>query len=416
MAVNPIPPLPLRGVRTARRTPHRLARGASLIELMIAMTIGLIVSLIVVATVMGLGRNLRTVGANAAAQVSAQVGLGLIDEAGRAAGAGLYSNGNLICPTINAWFSGMVRLNGATLTPARITDGGANTASDTLVFTGSTAVGTLSSMPIVVDMANPGDAIVANASGQVGANDVALIGAPGRGTPCTLFQVTAAPVASAACGGNATVCQQLPRGADPNLGFNPPDVALVFASPQRYGFTNGGGVTGPATVSRLGAFRQTGFRVMCESLVSYNAFTDLPGCGTNPLSFNGGANAIASDIVLMHAQYGISDVAASDVVTAWVGADAAPWIDPAPADVARIKAVRVVLVSRSKEPATEEVTPATCTNVAGVVNTGPCSFHDAAAPVIDLSATPVVAGRTWRHYRYRVHRAVVPLRNVLWSN
>ncbi len=399
-----------------RHAPRQSLRGASLIELMVAMTIGLIVSLIVVATVTGMGRNLRTVGANAAAQVSAQVGLGLIDEAGRSAGAGLYSNGSLICPTINAWFSGATRLNGATLMPARILDGGNNTTSDTLVFTGSTAVGTLSSMPVMLDMAGPNDAITVNNSGQIGANDVAIIGAPGKGTPCTLFQVTNAPVVGAACGGHATSCKQLPRGADPDLGFNPPDLALAFASPQRYGYANGGGITGPATVSRLGAFRQTAFRVACGSLITYNAFTTVPDCDEDPLSFGAGTDAIASDIVLLHAQYGISDIAASDVVTGWVNADAAPWNDPPPADVERIKAVRVVLVSRSKEPAPDEVTPASCINAAGVENTGPCSFHDAAAPVIDLSATAVVAGRTWRHYRYRVHRAVIPLRNVLWSN
>ncbi|WP_425459302.1 PilW family protein [Hydrogenophaga borbori] len=401
-----------------RRAARLCERGASLVELMVAMTIGLIVALIVVATVTGVGSNLRNVGANAAAQVSTQVGLGLIDEAGRSAGAGLYSNGSLICPTINAWFSGATRLNGATLMPARITDGGADTASDVLVFTGSTAAGPLSNMPVIVNMASAADTITVNDSGLIGANDVALIGAPGQNVPCTLFQVTAAPVVIAACAGNATSCKQLPRGTDPNLGYNPPDLAVAFATPQRYGFTNGGGVAGPASVSRLGAgFRQTAFRIECQALVTFNAFTGVPGpCTSNPLSFAAGVDALASDIVLMHAQYGISATGASDVVTGWVGANAPPWNNPGPADVERIKAIRVVLVSRSKEAASTEVTAATCTNAAGVVNTGPCSFQDAAAPVIDLSATPVAGSLTWRNYRYRVHRAVIPLRNVLWSN
>jgi type IV pilus assembly protein PilW len=415
MAVNTGPTPQFRRTRTTSRAS---AWGASLVELMVAMTIGLIVALIVVATVTGVGSNLRNVGANAAAQVSAQVSLGLIDEAGRSAGAGLYSNGALICPTINAWFSGVTRLNGATLMPARITDGGADTVSDTLVFTGSSAAGPLSNMPVMVNMATADDAITVNDSGLIGANDVALIGAPGQNVPCTLFQVTAAPLVIAACAGNSTSCKQLPRGTDPNLGYNPPNLAAAFATPQRYGFTNGGGVAGPASVSRLGAgFRQTAFRVECQSLVTFNAFTGVPGpCTANPLSFAAGVDALASDIVLMHAQYGTSANAASDVVTAWVGANTAPWNNPAPADVERIKAIRVVLVSRAKEPASTEVTAATCTNAAGVANVGPCSFQDAAAPVIDLSATPVVAGLTWRHYRYRVHRAVIPLRNVLWSN
>ena len=51
-----------------------------------------------------------------------------------------------------------------------------------------------------------------------------------------------------------------------------------------------------------------------------------------------------------------------------------------------------------------------------VANTGPCSFQDAAAPVIDLSGITVATGKTWRNYRYRVLKAVIPLRNVIWSD
>jgi type IV pilus assembly protein PilW len=399
-----------------RRPSSRLSEaGASLIELMVAMTLGLIVVLIVLATVTGVGANLRTVGASSAAQVSAQVGLGLIDEGGRSAGAGLYSNGRLLCPTINAWHNGTLRMNDAPLMPVRIADGGSN--SDEIVFTSSQAPGPLSSMAVMTSMANAGSAIMVNDSGPFVAGDVALVGAPGLNEPCTLFQVTTAPVPSAACGGTATTCKELPRATAATDGYNPPDPAAVFAKPTRYGFNNGGGVVGPATVNRLGgAFRQTAFSVVCQTLITYNAFANVPTCVANPLSFGGGANAVAADIVLMHAQYGVSSSAASDVVANWVNATGGTWLNPIPDDVARIKAIRVVLVSRSKEPAPTQVTAAQCTNAAGVVNTGPCSFHDLAAPVIDLSTTPVVAGTTWQNYRYRVHRAVIPLRNVLWSN
>ncbi|MCV0438667.1 MAG: PilW family protein [Hydrogenophaga sp.] len=396
---------------------HLRSRGASLIELMVAMTIGLIVALIVVATVTGVGASFRTIGSNASAQVSAQVGLGLIDEAGRSAGAGFYSNGQIICPSINAWASGVTRLNDATLMPVRITDGGAATASDTITFTTSAGVGPLSNMPVMVNMATAGEDITVNDSGLIAANDLAVVGAPGGGGPCTLFQVTSAPVPSVVCGGNATSCKVLPRATDPATGYNPPDPAAAFAVPSAYGFSTAGGALGPATVVRIGAaFRQPAFTVQCEALVAYNAFTDAPTCTTNPLSFAGGGNALASDIVLMHAQYGISPDAVTDEVTAWVDAAGVDWAAPTADNVQRIKAIRVILISRAKEAATTDVTTAACTNDAGVVNVGPCSFQDAAAPVIDLSATPVAAGRTWQNYRYRVHRAIIPLRNVLWSN
>jgi type IV pilus assembly protein PilW len=76
-----------------------------------------------------------------------------------------------------------------------------------------------------------------------------------------------------------------------------------------------------------------------------------------------------------------------------------------------------VIVTRSREPELgTEVTNATCTNAAGVINTGPCSFDDAEAPVIDVSTVSVPTGTTWRNFRYRVHLSVIPLRNVIWNS
>ena len=72
------------------------------------------------------------------------------------------------------------------------------------------------------------------------------------------------------------------------------------------------------------------------------------------------------------------------------------------------------MVTRSREPDLAEVS-APCTNGAGIANTGPCGFDDAAAPVIDISGLTVAPGKNWRHYRYRTHQAVIPLRSVIWS-
>ena len=38
------------------------------------------------------------------------------------------------------------------------------------------------------------------------------------------------------------------------------------------------------------------------------------------------------------------------------------------------------------------------------------------AVIRSSSATTVAAGQSWRNYRYRVQQAVIPLRNVIWSN
>lgn len=398
-----------RGAAAGRRP----RQGFTLVELMIALTIGLVLSLAVALSMLQMGRQFRAVGSTSAAQVNAQVALSLIDEVGRMAGAGLYNGGQPLCLGFNAWNGTAVVSNGAPLLAARITDGGSAGAADTLVFTYSNAAGPLSGLPVLDAMASAADPIFVSEGAALAAGDVAIVGVPGSTTvPCTLFSVSGPPGPGAPCAGNATSCQQINR--TPSTGFNAPGGS--FAVEPLYAFATAGGAVGPAVVHRLGTtFRQEAFRVMCQTLVQYNAFLDAPTCTQSPLAFTN-SNALVTDVVLMHAQYGVSATPASDIVTNWVDASGGTWAAPSAANSQRIKAIRIVLVSRSKEPASENVTAASCTNAGGIVNTGPCSFNDAEAPVIDLSGVAVPSGRTWRNYRYRVHQAVIPLRSVIWSS
>jgi type IV pilus assembly protein PilW len=391
---------------------HVRQSGFTLVELMVSMAIGLVLSLAVGMTMISMGQQFRSVGASSAAQVGVQLALSLVDAAGREAGTGLFSNGQPLCQQFNAWRSGTVVSNGAPLLPARIVAGGTATASDRLIFTASNATGPLSAMPVLAPMASADAALAVTDSGLLALDDLVIVGVPGSTTtPCSLFQVTATPTTSTACGGNASQCKTVTHSV--NASYNAP--ASTFTTESRYGFASAGAVSGPAVVYRLGPqFRQDAFAVLCETLVRYNHFSDNPGCGTAPLSMTGGANALVPDVVLMKAQYGVSASASSDVVNAWVDASGS-WASPGAGDIGRIKAVRVVIVSRAKERGNGEVTAASCTNGSGVVNTGPCSFDDAQAPVIDLSQVSVPSGATWRQYRYRAHQAVIPLRNVIWS-
>jgi type IV pilus assembly protein PilW len=393
----------------------RKERGLTLVELMVAITVGLFIALGVGAFAATMGMQFRGTGSNSAADVNAQVALSLIDDAGRSAGAGLYNDGKPLCRTYNAWRNGATVANNAVFMPVRIVDGGGPGASDTIVFTGGTAPGALSSMAVLSPMTNATDAVVVSAGGTVSTGDFVLIGVPGGAQPCTLTQITAAPTPQAlasACADNASRCQTLTR-ATGSTGVNPANPSAAFGTAVRYGFISEPGVVGPAVVNRLGGeFRQTAFRVMCNSLVTYNDFVDAPACA-NSVSFSGGANALVSEVALMHAQYGISNTEDSDVVTSWVDASGA-WAAPAAGNATRIKAIRVVLVTRAKEPDATQVSAA-CTNTGAVASTGPCGFDDAQAPEIDVSGLAVATGRTWRNYRYRVHQAVIPLRSVIWS-
>ncbi|MCG2595090.1 PilW family protein [Ramlibacter sp. XY19] len=395
---------------------HKLQGGFSLVEVLVASAVGLIVALAVTSAVVSSGRQFSILTGNVSAQSSAQISLSLIDQAARSAGAGFYGNGQTLCPTWNAYNGTTVISDGARFMPVRIVDGGGAGVSDRIVFTGGASSSKpLSGAPVMMDVS--GASIQVSRGGDFANGEIGVIGAPGTGQPCTLFSITQAPTDTAACGGNATACKLLVR--TPNAGLNPGPA--VYTTRPTYGFDATGTTTGPAVVSRVGTaasgFRQDAFAVQCSALVRYNAFAtpSLPACTSSPLAFGSGVEALATDIVLMHAQYGVSSTAASDVVTSWVEATGAWAGTPAAADIARIKAVRVVLVARSREADGGAVTAA-CTNGAAVANTGPCSFQDASAPVIDLSTVPVPSGRSWQNYRYRVHAAVLPLRAVIWSD
>lgn len=131
---------------------------------------------------------------------------------------------------------------------------------------------------------------------------------------------------------------------------------------------------------------------------------------------------VASGIVNMQVQYGISATPADTPIAQWVDSngDWANLSDQGAADIdrrKRIKAVRVAIVARNPMRDREPVSEA-CAQPADLANPaiGVCAWKNevgSPAPVIDLRdpADP----NEWRHYRYRVLETIIPLRNVVWA-
>ena len=143
---------------------------------------------------------------------------------------------------------------------------------------------------------------------------------------------------------------------------------------------------------------------------------------------NGAQSGIlASDIVNLQAQYGISSTANSKDIASWVngtGTFAAATLTGSGgvANRQRIKAVRVAIVARSKNreaglvtsqcAAIDNTRPDCACVGAATTNFGPCAWRDDAtnpAPTIDLRGDP-----DWQHYRYKVYQTIIPLRNSIW--
>ena len=128
------------------------------------------------------------------------------------------------------------------------------------------------------------------------------------------------------------------------------------------------------------------------------------------------ATPIVAEIVDMQAQYGISNSASSNQITAWVDATAATgWNAPSVADRNRIKAVRVAVVARNGLLEKTAVTTA-CSDLTNSAPTGLCAWAGSSTnPGPALFGNRASPPSNWQNYRYRVFETIIPLRNMLWS-
>lgn len=136
---------------------------------------------------------------------------------------------------------------------------------------------------------------------------------------------------------------------------------------------------------------------------------------------NDGIDSVAG-IVNIQAQYGVSASAISNAITSWEN-PTGPWATtgsdpfrpagkPSLANRNRIKAIRIAVVARNPKREQAEVTQA-CSSLTAAAPTGLCAWEGAAgspAPAIDLSADA-----DWKHYRYRVFETIIPLRTMIWN-
>ena len=162
----------------------------------------------------------------------------------------------------------------------------------------------------------------------------------------------------------------------------------------------GGGAAFPADSVLVnlgpGALEQRVRFDVADATLRSRAFA-TPGASPNPL---------ASNVVLLKAQYGI-DGDGDGFLDRWVGADAAPWraadVLAAPAaTLARVKALRLGLVLKS------DVWDRTVTADFRWVLFD-CGRADPA------TCEGRLAGTLPAHWRYRAYETVIPLRNAIWN-
>jgi type IV pilus assembly protein PilW len=122
---------------------------------------------------------------------------------------------------------------------------------------------------------------------------------------------------------------------------------------------------------------------------------------------------IASNIVGMRATYW------NDTSVAWDGSSSTSnQTQPATACLwAKVKAVSLVLVARNTERDKDVVTTTTLNGVSAADANKPVWDQDGVAPLVANTGAlgpDAVADEEWKHYRYKTFQALIPLRNVNW--
>ncbi|MFH0132708.1 PilW family protein [Variovorax sp. VaC1] len=369
----------------------RRQRGFGLVEILVGMAVGLVVTLIiyqVMSTFEGVKRSTTT---GADTQQNGIFSLSTIERDLRAAGWGIPTADIMPCTTYFTYISDGT-LNGPVPNfpgaPVQITDGGtAAGASDSITMLwGSSVRANVRNALLQNVTANPTGTAASNLQPTT---SVALSTVDGFVSltddigNCALTRITAS-VANPASPGTVILSHDPGTGTATKPVYNPPANYMTAKGwPASYS-------TNPR-IFDLGSLMQRSYYVAAGSLMSQDYFSSTTQA------------QIANNVVGFKAQYGISD-AGSQVVNSWVSATGS-WAAPAVLDRKRIKAVRISVVVRSPLKERPPLGASACV----ITTTAPESWPG--GPTIDLSNDP-----DWRCYRYRSFETVVPLRNVLWAN
>lgn len=357
-------------------------QGFTLVEVMIALVIASITAVIVLNVLISFqSRKQTTAGSNEAA-ISASLGMYAIEREVRMAGAGYTNALGMACPQgVNVAYNGATLSDGGQVMPVQIVDGGAN--PDRITIMRSDADLGVAPATVMTPMASAVANVVVDRNAGFNTNDLLLVTSNDGSARCTLMQLTGAPVAA---GGNWA----LPH-ASTSL-YNPATPTTAFTNAALYQPRD--------TVVNLGTFGQRRFQVVCNVGANPGALNTCDLKWFDPLALGaaptmGNSESIVSQVVDMQAQYGIAP-AGSQIVNNWVDATGGWAGVPTAANLARIKAVRISIVTR------------------GQLENGPVT----ASPLV-LWSTPAVKNRALnaaeQRYRYQVLTVVVPLINVIWA-
>jgi type IV pilus assembly protein PilW len=410
----------------ARRLMHTVtAAGFSLVELMIAMVIGLLAILFV--TRMSINSEMARQSSLGGSD-SMQNGMAALFSVSRDAGqAGWGLNDVLIngCDTVfhdngstseagTGYVLASATRGTTAITPlsAAVIVANANgTSSDEVtLYSGSSLSGT-GSLRLVDDYVQGATSVsVDRAPYGFALNDVIVVVPETAGSAkCSLAQISTDPSTQAA----PPSTQKLQFATGTSMRFNTGDLKVTYKN-------------GAARLFNLGPASALSFHTWSVS----NGFLQLRA--TDMIGASKTAATVSDNIVALKAEYGFDtrtgsafDPTAGMQVSIWsptmINADGgADGVAGDAGDFQRIAALRIGVVARSKNPEKPNADGTCTTTVASALATSPTVLFADAVPS-GVAAAPVTVSLavandpvSWQCYRYRKFETIVPIRNSGW--
>jgi type IV pilus assembly protein PilW len=354
---------------------QRRDRGVSIIELMVGIVVALLVSLAAAMSAQVFTASQRQGMSAGATSIGSASALSSIKEEISQAGLGFFADSQYLCNALSLSIGATIVSNNAAFVPLQITRAAGN---DTIsVVYGNRIVAGANAR---LGLSSTGGAAQLASLLPASQNDTVMLAPADAGVACTVRTVTNTPTAPTAT---------LPE-------------ALTFANTGLY---NQAALTIP-TYAKDDRIALLGDLVW--NTFSVNANRQL----VMTRMISGDSAVLASNVLAFRAEYGVSATAnALDYTLAnWFSPDAAGWAALTPAQVMRVRAVRLGIVTRSvqKEKAQTPGNDATCTATRNDANldSRPRLFGS----TIDVAA---MFPTDWGCYRYRVTTMVIPLRNFV---
>jgi type IV pilus assembly protein PilW len=419
--------------------PHPSERGFSMVELMVAMLIGLI-GMIIIFQVFEVSEGIkRSTTSGGDAQQNGAVALYVMEHDLRNAGMGFndvpYAGCNILAYDSKRATPDFT----LSLVPVLITQGAVATVPDRLaVFYGTKPlIANPTMITTNMDLAANGvdDLYLMNPYAHR-PGDLLVLLEPGSGKNCSLMETTRR------VGGVGSNQFEHISGASYTVLSTLNNEIARFNKPGGLGVVyRGVGTNNVTRVFNLGNLHEPASQPDMPVNNTYaidagNALTVSAAFVSKDASSAPLTNAVADNIVHLRAQYGVDDgvndgsvtfggkfVAGDGLVDRFVSAAAFNAILPAPPWQSLV-AVRLAIVARSaqpEKPSGSDGTNCDATTDGTEATPGPDRrprWSGAAAPIdVSASADPDPASPLyWKCYRYRVFETTVPLRNWIWKS